>query len=482
MSKKKKTREERPAVERHAAFSLTGGFAVWAVLLAIAILATQLLRSSASDLFFRFVLFLPAVCLVHVLLGKRALRAYLPEESVTVEKNTPAAYEFRVYNESVLPYPFVDAWLMLPRSDAVCCTEVCTRLSTPPRSDYTVRQEVRFRFRGTYRVGVSCFYVYDFFRMFRVRVPVQCYEDVYVLPRKLMENVPPQLRSSDSAKQTRKNRNSYEKLEVSDIRDYVPGDPIKSIHWKLSSKSEALIVREYNSGTADLTCIYVDLSDHFPKIAPEKSLADFAAAPAFREPEEGGEATPPDVNALLSDDFYEDMNEYCADGTVELAVAAVYRELTAGRRVRLLWFDSRSDIGIFCYDLQSAADFSSIFKLFATAPASPAGKPVTGLCAMNDSDEETKNIFILPALDNPTVAALCAMPQVSGNTDAGENTVTVFAAEERYASPAARVSYLEECASRLGGAGYTLTKGSTEGYYAMPEPSDNRRKEAARHD
>ena len=478
MRKKKNTREERPALKRHAAFSLTGGFAVWVILLLIAILATQLLRSSASDLFFWFVFLLPWLSLAHVLLAKRALRAYLPEASLTVEKNAPATYEFRVYNESILPYPFTEAYLMLPRNDAVRCTEVRTKLSVPPLSDYTVRQEVRFRFRGTYRIGVSCFYAYDLFRMFRIRIPVECYEDVYVLPRKLMENVPPQMKSSDSTKQTRRNRNSYEKLEVSDIRDYVPGDPIKSIHWKLSSKSEALIVREYNTGTADLTCIYVDLSDHFPKIAPEKTFSDFAAVPAMPD---GEEKTPEDVNALLSDDFYEDMNEYCADGVVELTVAAVHRELTAGRRVRLVWYDSRSDIGIFCFDLQTLADFASVFKLFGTAPASPAGKQVTGLCAMSDGDEETKTIFLLPTLDNPTVAALCAMPQASGNTEAGENTVTVFAAEERYASPAARAAYLEECATRLGGAGYALTKGSLEGYYAMPEPSEKHRKEEPVH-
>lgn len=29
-----------------------------------------------------------------------------------------------------------------------------------------------------------------------------------------------------------------------DIREYVPGDDIRSIHWKLSSKTEDLIVRQ----------------------------------------------------------------------------------------------------------------------------------------------------------------------------------------------------------------------------------------------
>lgn len=40
------------------------------------------------------------------------------------------------------------------------------------------------------------------------------------------------------------NRKGNDPSEMFDIREYVPGDDIRSIHWKLSSKSEELIVRQ----------------------------------------------------------------------------------------------------------------------------------------------------------------------------------------------------------------------------------------------
>ena len=40
------------------------------------------------------------------------------------------------------------------------------------------------------------------------------------------------------------NRRSSDPSEIFDIRDYVPGDDIRTVHWKLSAKTGSLIVRQ----------------------------------------------------------------------------------------------------------------------------------------------------------------------------------------------------------------------------------------------
>lgn len=40
------------------------------------------------------------------------------------------------------------------------------------------------------------------------------------------------------------NRKGSDASEMFDIRDYVPGDDIRTIHWKLSGKTDELIVRQ----------------------------------------------------------------------------------------------------------------------------------------------------------------------------------------------------------------------------------------------
>lgn len=486
---KQKTRKraERPAVEKYRGVSLTGGFWIWLAVWFVGLLSTQLLRSSASNIFFSFICFLPIISLIYALIGRSAIRVYMTSDTAVAEKLAPAEYEFRIYNESILPYPFVDAWVRLPDAHCVKCNERRMRISVPPTSDYTIRNSVAFRFRGTYEIGVSCFYVYDFFRMFRVKVLAECVETVYVLPRKLVMNEDKAQSVSDSARQTKKNQNSYEKIEVSDIRDYRLGDPIKSIHWKLSSKSENLVIKEYNSGTSDITYVFADMSRRFPDEAPDRpfvfvapeSKAEDAAAPAnegkakklsaFQKKLAAAANTEIDLDELVNDAAYEDMNEYCADGVVELTVASVLRELRNNKRVRLLWFDSRSDIGAFSFELYTMNDFDAIFKLFATAPLADTDRTVAKLSAMVSDAEDAKFIFVIPAIDDETVAALGSMSSTSDSSSAEENEVVVYTAEERYAHPAEREAYLDLCRSQLAECGLTLIKGSLDGFSEVPK-------------
>ena len=63
--------------------------------------------------------------------------------------------------------------MSLPQSNAVRCTECTLCLPLTALSDRCLRDTVRFRFRGTYEIGVDELYVYDFFRLFRVSIPVK---------------------------------------------------------------------------------------------------------------------------------------------------------------------------------------------------------------------------------------------------------------------------------------------------------------------
>ena len=466
MKKRAGKKADSSPPRRRKAVSAAPGLIVWGVVWFAALLFTQFLRSPASNIFFGFITFLPVVSLLYTLISRRALKLYMISAAEFTEKNADTEYHFRLINESILPFPFIDAYFKLPLANSVRTSERCVKISMAPLSDYEMKNPVRFRFRGTYEIGVTCLYVYDFFRMIRVRVDIDSFTTVYVLPRKLVLEDDTAQTVSDSAKQTKKSPNSYEKIEVSDIRDYRLGDPLKSIHWKLSSKTEELIVKDYNSGTTDLTYILSDLSVRFPSEPPVKP---------FVAPDTDPDSLPPaDVAELVSDEAYEDMNEYCADGVVELTVASVLKELRAGRTVDLMWFDERSEIGAYFFELRSTADFDTIFRLFATAPVAPAEKTVAGLSKMIGDSEDAKFIFVLPTVDSPTVTSLCTMPCASDSGSYGENEVIVYAAEERFAHPKERREYIEGCRAQLAEHGLMLIKGTLDGLTEVRDDKSKR--------
>lgn len=482
--KNKKNSAYEPRARR--VLTLTRRAPLYALLWVGALIFTQALRSSASNLFFTFVMMLPITSLVYVLISRAALRVHVLSERGKVEKHAPYSYDFRIINESIVAFPFTEVVLMLPQSNAVRCSERKAMISLSPREIYTVKNTVRFRFRGTYEIGVRCFYVYDLFRIFRMRIDIDSFESVEVLPRRLEMADDHSREASDSAKRTVKLPNSYDKLEVSDVREYRLGDTLKSIHWNLSSKGEDLVVRDYNTGTTDLSCIFCDMSAHFPDEPPadddtvdeaEKSVnADKRDKKEKKDKKDkkdkknsknkdddaaaaGGANGRPIV--LGSDEYYADMNEFCADGVVELTVSAVLRELRAGSAVRLLWFDDRAVLGAFAYEFHSPEDFELVFDLFATAPVLRGGeaRPVTDLAAMLRDSGESRSIYVVPALDDATVAALCGVHGAAN----GEASVEVMLYDpvERYPDDGEHSRYIEGCRVQLAESGSTLSTHGT---------------------
>ena len=481
---KKSRRKDRvassPAAEKYGSVSLTSHFAIWAAVWIAGLIFTQALLSTASHIFFIFISIIPVVCLVYALISRSALKIYMLSDSSVTEKKTPYDYEFRILNETVLPYPFIDAYMKLPQSNSVRTTERCVKLSMSPLSSYTVKSTVQFRFRGTYEIGVCCFYVYDFFRMFRVKVDVNSLSTVYVMPRKLLTEDEKTTTAADSATRTKKAPNSYEKLEVSDIREYRMGDALKSIHWKLSSKTEDLIVRDYNTGSTDMSYVFVDMSRHFPDDAPlvrpempgKKSAKKKKSDQKDKNKEKEKVATRSrdlplssalDNSPLINDEAYEDMNEFCADGVVELAIAVTLRELRAGREVSLVWFDERSDLGSFAFDLTDEADFDLIYRLFSTSAIVPGEFGVARLAAAVSDMQDSKQYYVLPTVDDSTVSALCALGSNSIGSAFGGTEVIVYSAKGRYALPDERNAYIEYCRQQLSEHGMKLSEADPDG-------------------
>lgn len=257
--------------ERRRSFRILPGAFVYLGLLVFAVLFTQFLRNPVSNTFFWFVCFLPVLSLFHALLGKAALQVYVECDTVRAEKNSKVEYEMRIINSSPLPYPFLETVISEPREDGVRCSKKKFVLSLVSFGGHVIKNTVTFRYRGFYEIGVECIYISDLFRMFAVRLDVDNYAAVTVYPRKMTfeKTVPPFVTDSPSAVASRSHVG--EKTEPADIRDYVAGDPVKNIHWKLSSKADEVKLREYGSVEDRHIYIFCDLAS--ATHAPEKSAA-----------------------------------------------------------------------------------------------------------------------------------------------------------------------------------------------------------------
>ncbi len=252
-------------MDDYTTFRLGKGAVCYAVLLLFALVFTQALRSPASALLFWFLILYPIVALVYVLLAKPGIQVFMDAEVTRAEKDAPVTYEIRVVNSLPLCYPFLEAVLLLPRADGVRCVRQNVRLSLIPFGSYNLRENAAFRYRGTYRIGTQCLLVRDFLQIFVLRCDVDIYNDVLVYPRRLAMERVTKTSATDIPNDNAAVVFSTEKAEIGNIREYIPGDTLKSIHWKLSSKlQENLMVKEFNTNTSRRVYVLVDFSTAIP--------------------------------------------------------------------------------------------------------------------------------------------------------------------------------------------------------------------------
>lgn len=254
---------------KKARFRLLPGAALYVVLLISAVLFTQFLRNSVSTAFLLFMFIIPFASLIYALIGRSVIQAYVTCDTARTEKNTPVEYSIRLINSSIFPYPFLEADVSEPGDGGFRCLEKRLVFSLVPFGSCSVGSKVVFKYRGLYEIGVDCIYISDPLRMFSLRYDAANYAPVTVLPRKMIVDERESAFVTDSPSSSNTQNNLRDRTEIADIRDYFPGDPVKNIHWKLTSKTDDVKLREFTAIEDKHVYIFCDLARHTP--APEKN-------------------------------------------------------------------------------------------------------------------------------------------------------------------------------------------------------------------
>ncbi len=133
-------------------------------------------------------------------------------------------------------------------------------MSVPPFAKHRFRNVVRCPHRGEYTMGISHVVVEDLFGLVRAGRKVKGKTlRVTVIPMTAeTEALPP--RASDMGTEF-KSRNSEDNAEPADVRAWQDGDELKKIHWKLTARKRALMVRTFEESARPDTLIIPDVTE-----------------------------------------------------------------------------------------------------------------------------------------------------------------------------------------------------------------------------
>ena len=518
------------------------GAVLYGLLLVFSVVFTQALRSPASSLLFWFLILYLPVSFLYVLIGRLTMQVFVQADQNRVEKMTPVPYEMRVINPTPLVFPFVEAVLRMPQDDGIRCESRIMRISLVSLGSCTLKEETLFPYRGTYEIGMECIYISDFFHVFSMHLPVEIYTSILVMPRRLNAQRKTKTSATDIPNDHAALVFSTEKAEIGNIREYVPGDALKAIHWKLSSKTPTtLMVKEFNTNTSRQVYVLCDFSRAIPPevFAPEeeketKKTEKKEKEPAkldFQKPEKetkvkkrkgrtavgeadaamideliAGTAEPTTAGILkdrldekrrenaarqvqkleealsgekdskvqspaaderaslamggrIQEKYRDDMNEYCADGVAEMAIAVVENELRQGNEVTLIWSDSRLDDGVAAAMLTCPEDFTALYETFATTPPCSDHQTLERLLPLITESLNVTIRICTSHLDPVSLGQYGAIPSLFGGAGSGcMAEVLLFNPEDRYESVALRREYVAMSRIQLAKDGVDLTE------------------------
>lgn len=122
--------------------------------------------------------------------------------------------------------------------------EAVSLLFSRQKEDYQIRMEMEHC--GQMEYDVSNIWVEDLFGLFRVKIGDTKKRHCTVYPRRFSVQMGAAARRTGvtEAEGIMQNRKGNDRSEIYDIREYAPGDDIRSIHWKLSGKMDSLMIRE----------------------------------------------------------------------------------------------------------------------------------------------------------------------------------------------------------------------------------------------
>ncbi len=130
------------------------------------------------------------------------------------------------------------------------------------RNSQSVAFKLNSKFCGMINIRCSHITIFDPLKIFRFKVPCNAVREIAILPEghEIGGQVCFTDRINDESSFFSEHKPGDDPSEIFDLRGYNPGDKLNRIHWKLSSKKDEFIVKDY-SLPIDIPCtVFLDLT------------------------------------------------------------------------------------------------------------------------------------------------------------------------------------------------------------------------------
>jgi len=190
--------------------------------------------------FFILLTMIPFLSLFYIFLVNHHLKIYQHVNGHDLIANHRSDYRFILQNESFIPFAGIRV-LFFPDFSSISEQDIQSEYELFHGSRIVRRNSLICRYRGEYHIGIRAVVIQDFFRLFSFTRD---------LKRPLFVRVKPDIIRLDDLRSNKETLNTLRenrfKRNVADLllRDYIPGDDLRLINWKVSAVLQKLMVRQ----------------------------------------------------------------------------------------------------------------------------------------------------------------------------------------------------------------------------------------------
>lgn len=145
-----------------------------------------------------------------------------------------------------------------------------------PKKTQTMSLTFRSAYCGRVRMEVLSAHLYDCFGLIGVPVKADAHGACVVQPDMFPQNlvILPAAARTEEAEDYSNERPGYDLSETFQIREYVPGDSQRQIHWKLSQKFDRLIVRDPSLPITRTAAVFWERTEEHPAVRKTDAEAE----------------------------------------------------------------------------------------------------------------------------------------------------------------------------------------------------------------
>jgi len=208
--------------------------------------------------------FVPVISIIVSFILSFSVKAFLVRGNYSASlPNKPTTFRVRLLNRAPIALTKVEIVLLASYISSDKAEKIRTAVTLRAKEQLEVRIPVTYKFCGLAQVRIKKVRVYDWLGLFRWSRRVDQSQSVVVLPEYTM--VPVKNRNiiwQDMANASRFHSTLVgdDPSEIVSLHSLQPGDKLQRVHWKLSAKSDDLMVKDFGLPLCSRVCLYIDMN------------------------------------------------------------------------------------------------------------------------------------------------------------------------------------------------------------------------------